>query len=70
MQLDKIIKQAMLDNDISGVMELEKMSLVSYSDITKMMKGDGSVRLVKVKKLMDYLNIQIKFTPLKVTGIV
>jgi len=62
MKLEKIIRQAMLDSDISGVMELEKMSMVSYSDITKMIKGDGSVKLMKVKKLMDYLNIEIKFT--------
>jgi len=61
MKLERVIRQAMLDNDISGVMELEKMSLVSYSDITKIIKGDGSVRLTKVVKLMDYLKIDIKF---------
>ena len=61
MNLSKIIKQAMLDNDISGVMELEKLSLVSYSDITKMMKGDGTVKLIKVAKLMEFLGVDIKF---------
>lgn len=62
MRLDKTIKQAMLNKEISGVMELEKLSSVSYSDISKMMKGDGSVRLVKVKQLMDFLGVNIEFT--------
>ena len=61
MNLSKILKQGMLDNDISGIMELEKMSFVSYSDLSKMMKGDGTVKLVKVNQVMNYLNIDIKF---------
>ena len=60
MELSKIVKKAMVDKDINGVMELVELSGVSYSDVTKILKGNGSVRLVKVKELLDYLDLKIK----------
>jgi len=60
MELNKIVKKAMVDKDINGVMELVDRSGVSYSDVTKILKGNGSVRLVKVVELLDYLDLKIK----------
>ena len=60
MELSKIVKKAMVDKDINGVMELVELSGVSYSDVTKILKGNGSVRLVKVVELLDYLGLEIK----------
>ena len=60
MELSKIVKKAMVDKEINGVMELVERSGVSYSDVTKILKGNGSVRLVKVVELLDYLDLKIK----------
>jgi len=60
MELSKIVKKAMVDKEINGVMELVELSGVSYSDVTKILKGNGSVRLCKVVELLDYLDLKIK----------
>lgn len=60
MKMNTIIKQAMLDNDINGKMELVERSSVSYSDITKLMNGDGSVKLSKAVDLLGFLGYELK----------
>ena len=60
MELSKIVKKAMVDKDINGVMELVEKSGVSYSDVTKILKGNGSVKLVKVKEVLDFLGLKLK----------
>jgi len=60
MELSKIVKMAMVDKDIDGVMELVEKSGVSYSDVTKILKGNGSVKLVKVKEVLDFLGLKLK----------
>ena len=61
MNLEKVIRQAMLDNNIKGVMQLCERTGVSYTDVFKMLKNNGSVKLVKVIEVLDYLNVKIKF---------
>tara|TARA_R110002167_G_scaffold330998_2_gene537703 strand:+ start:118 stop:318 length:201 start_codon:yes stop_codon:yes gene_type:complete len=61
MNLEKVIRQAMLDNNIKGVMQLCERTGVSYTDVFKMLKNNGSVKLVKVVEVLDYLNVKIKF---------
>lgn len=60
MNLNKLIRQAMLDKEIDGVMTLVEQSGVSYMNITKIMKGDGSVKLSKVVELLAFLGYQLK----------
>ena len=61
MKLEKVIRQAMLDNNIKGIMQLCERTGVSYTDVFKMLKNNGSVKLVKVIEVLDYLNVKIKF---------
>ena len=61
MNLEKVIRQAMLDNNIKGIMQLCERTGVSYTDVFKMLKNNGSVKLVKVIEVLDYLNVKIKF---------
>ena len=60
MNLNKIVRQAMLDKDIKGKMELVELSGISYTDITKIMNGNGSVKLVKAVELLSFLGYQLK----------
>tara|TARA_R100000951_G_scaffold22085_1_gene18334 strand:+ start:1948 stop:2142 length:195 start_codon:yes stop_codon:yes gene_type:complete len=60
MELNKLIKQAMLDNNIDGKMALVEASNMSYSDVTKIMNGDGSVKLSKAVELLSFLGYQLK----------
>ena len=61
MNLAKTIKQGMLDNDINGIMSLCRLSGISYHDVFKMLNDDSSVKLARVVKVLDCLNIKIKF---------
>ncbi len=60
MELNKLIRQAMLDNNIDGKMALVEVSGISYTDVTKVMNGDGSVKLVKVIELLSFLGYKLK----------
>ena len=60
MDLNKVVRQAMLDKGIKGKMELVELSNISYSDITKIMNNDGSVKLTKVVGLLEFLGYQLK----------
>ena len=60
MDLNKTVRQAMLDKGIDGKMELVKLSGISYSDITKIMTNDGSVKLTKVVELLGFLGYKLR----------
>ena len=60
MDLNKIVRQAMLDSGIDGKMELIKQANMSYTDVTKIMNNDGSVKLTKVVELLDFLGYKLK----------
>ena len=60
MEMNKLVRKAMLDKDIAGKMELVEVSGVSYSDVTKIMSGDGSVKLVKLRELLNFLGYELK----------
>lgn len=57
--LGKVVRQGMLNNGINGKMELVEKSGISYSDITKVMNNDGSVKLVKVTELLSFLGYKL-----------
>jgi DNA-binding phage protein len=61
MQLDKILKKAMIDNNIKGAKQLSEMSEISYNKTIRALNGDGSSRLVDVLKLAETMNLEIKF---------
>jgi len=61
MNLAKTIKQGMLDNNINGTMQLCRLSGISYHDVFKMLNDDSSVKLARVVKVLDCLDIKIKF---------
>ena len=61
MNLAKTIKQGMLDNDINGIMQLCRLSGISYHDVSKMLNDDSSVKLARVVKVLSCLDIKIKF---------
>lgn len=60
MDLNKVVRQAMLDRDIKGKMELVDLSDISYADVTKIMSNDGSVKLSKVVDLLSFLGYKLK----------
>ena len=60
MDLNKTVRQAMLDRGIDGKMELIKQANMSYTDVTKIMNNDGSVKLTKVVELLDFLGYKLK----------
>lgn len=60
MDLNKVVRQAMLDREIKGKMELVSLSDISYADITKIMNNDGSVKLSKVVDLLGFLGYKLK----------
>tara|TARA_R110002020_G_C15809737_1_gene732031 strand:- start:168 stop:362 length:195 start_codon:yes stop_codon:yes gene_type:complete len=60
MDLNKVVRQAMLDRDIKGKMELVNLSDISYADVTKIMSNDGSVKLSKVVDLLSFLGYKLK----------
>ena len=60
MDLNKTVRQAMLDRGIDGKMELIKQANMSYTDVTKIMNNDGSVKLTKVVELLEFLGYKLK----------
>ncbi len=60
MKLETLIKKAMIDKGIGGKMELIEKSGISYSDTTKVMNGDGSVRLGAAVELLGFLGYELK----------
>ena len=50
----------MLDRGIDGKMELIKQANMSYTDVTKIMNNDGSVKLTKVVELLEFLGYKLK----------
>jgi len=62
MNLGKILKKAMVDNDINGAKQLSELAEISYNKTIRALNGDGSSRLVDVIKLADTMNLEIKFT--------
>ena len=65
MEMNKLVRKAMLDKNIDGKMELVDISGVSYSDVTKIMNGDGSVKLSKAKDLLAFLGYELKAVVMK-----
>jgi len=61
MELSKIIKKAMIDNNIKGAKELSDKTGLSYNKIVRIVNGDSSVRLIDVVEVAKYLNLKLKF---------
>jgi len=59
MDIGKVIKKAMVDKGIDGKMKLVELSGLSYSDITKIMLNDGSVKHSKVVEILEFFDYEL-----------
>jgi DNA-binding phage protein len=60
MELDKIVKKAMIDMDLKGAVALANETGLSKEKCFRLLKGDGSLRLVDVIRALDVLGYQLK----------
>mgnify|MGYP003661468598 CR=1 FL=1 len=60
MELDKIVKKAMIDLDIKGAVALSAETGLSKEKCFRLLKGDGSLRLLDVIIALDVLGYNLK----------
>jgi hypothetical protein len=60
-ELKKIIRQAALNNDINGVMELTKSCDLSYERVSRVWGGSTTAKLSDVAHVADKLGLKLKF---------
>jgi DNA-binding phage protein len=60
MELDKTVKKAMIDMDLKGAVALANETGLSKEKCFRLLKGDGSLRLVDVIRALDVLGYQLK----------
>ena len=60
MELDKIVKKAMIDLDIKGAVALANETGLSKEKCFRLLKGDGSLRLHDVITALDVLGYNLK----------
>ena len=61
MELEKVLKKAMIDRDISNGKQLAKLAGVSYPKVNRMLKGDKTCRLMDIESVCDYLDVKVKY---------
>ena len=66
MDFGKVLKTAMVANDINSAKQLSELSGISYNKVNRALNSDNSSRLVDVVKLANTLNLKIKFEVNKV----
>ena len=66
MDFGKVLKTAMVANDINSAKQLSELSGISYNKVNRALNSDSSSRLVDVVKLAKTLNLKIKFEVNKV----
>ena len=64
MELNKVVKKAMIDLDIKGAVSLANETGLSKEKCFRLLKGDGSLRLDDVVLALSVLGIKIKFIKL------
>ena len=60
MKTKEIIKIAMAQKDIHGVMELSKLTGLSYDICNRALKNDNSIKLKYLVEILDYLGYRLK----------
>ena len=60
-RIQELKDQRQIYKDINGTMQLCRLSGISYHDVFKMLNDDSSVKLARVVKVLDCLDIKIKF---------
>jgi DNA-binding phage protein len=61
MELNKVVKKAMIDLDIKGAVSLANETGLSKEKCFRLLKGDGSLRLDDVVLALNVLRIKIKY---------
>lgn len=64
MDIGKVVKKAMIDNDIKGAIELVNATGLSKEKCYRLMKGDKTLRLKDVVAALSALDVKIKFISL------
>ena len=59
MQIDKIIKKAMIDSDISGAIGLMEATGLSKAKCYRLMQGDKTIRLVDFMVAIECLGYEL-----------
>lgn len=60
-ELEQIIRQAALDNDVTGVMDLVSKCDISYERVSRVWSGSVNAKLCDVAHVADVLGMKIKF---------
>lgn len=60
MDIDKIVKKAMIDLDLKGAVALANETGLSKEKCFRLLKGDGSLRLYDVIRALDVLGLKLK----------
>jgi DNA-binding phage protein len=61
MELNKVVKKAMIDLDIKGAVSLANETGLSKEKCFRLLKGDGSLRLDDVVLALNVLRVKIKY---------
>ena len=61
MEYGKALKKAMIDAEIKDALALSKITGVSYNKVTRLLKSDGTCRLMDLFTVADYLDIKLTF---------
>ena len=62
MSLTKIVKTAMVNNDINTMKELAEKAGITYFKVSGFISGDENIKLVDLKAMLDALGLKVKFT--------
>ena len=60
MELNKVVKKAMIDLDINGAVALANETGLSKEKCFRLLKGDGTLRLVDVIHALSVLGLKLK----------
>jgi transcriptional regulator with XRE-family HTH domain len=61
MDLTKIVKTAMINNNIDTMKELADKADITYYKVSGFLNGDESIKLVDLKSMLNALDVEIKF---------
>lgn len=61
MSLTKIVKTAMITNNIETMKELADKANITYYKVSGFLNGDESIKLIDLKSILDALDLEVKF---------
>ena len=65
MNLTKIVKTAMIDNNVETMKELADKADITYYKVSGFLNGDESIKLVDLKSMLDALDLKVNFVDKK-----